>query len=101
MNQTTKLIVAFVGAAAAGNLLSRAIIASAPTPPTSAPLGLQALTAIGLAGGGYVAWTMRNDSGQQDKDVAFAAALIAGVSGGALAATTGVASPAPQLGTGQ
>lgn len=87
MNQPAKLLLSFVAAGIGGNLMTRAIIASAPT-PTSPPLGLQAMTSLGLVAGSYVAWTSRNDTGTQSKDVALAAAIIAGLSGGALAGIT-------------
>ena len=100
MNQTGKLILTFAGAGLVGNLLARAIIASAPTPPTEPPRLFQAVTSLALVGGGAFAWSLRDDPFRDGKDMALGAAALAGASGGFLAATITMQT-APQLAQAQ
>ena len=89
MNQSTKLLLAFGGSALVGNLVGRAIVAGSP-PSTNSPLLFQVGTAAVTVAGGAIAYSLRNDTFSQSKDVAMMAAMTAGLFGGAGAATIGM-----------
>lgn len=89
MNQSTKLLLAFGGSALAGNLVGRAIIASAP-PPAQSPLLFQVGAVAVAVAGGAIAYSLRNDTFGQGKDLAFQAAMLGGLFGGAGVATVGM-----------
>lgn len=90
MTQSMKLLLAFGGSALVGNLVGRAIVAGTP-PPSSSPLLFQLGTTAVAVTGGAVAYSLRNDTFGQGKDLAFMAAITAGLFGGAGAATVGMA----------